>query len=397
MKIAIIVCTFPPYKGGMGNAAWEQARQLVKLGNEIVVFTPRYKREQKILEKMKGVEVRRLTPVFKYGNAGFLPQLFWKLRGFDTVFLHYPFFGGAEVVRLRKLFNCKQKLVIYYHMDVVLGGVLGLIVKVHTKLLMPWIIKSADKVIVSSIDYVKNSDARGLVDEKFIEIPFGVNVKKIRNREIVTSHSSLVNRDDGNDDEKIRDEEKVVLFVGALDKAHYFKGVEVLIEAASKFRIQNSEFRIQIVGDGDMRGEYEKLVKEKGLEDVVKFVGKVSDGELVDYYRRATVLVLPSVDKSEAFGIVLIEAMACGTLVIASDLAGVRSVVDEGVNGFLVQPGDSQDLARKIEKVLKLPFSATQGRRDYEIMKLGEAGRRKVEERYDWEKIGHRLLQIFNK
>jgi len=95
MRIAVVVCTFPPYRGGMGNAAWEQARQLVKLGDEVTVFTPSYDAKQKRSESIDGVLVRRLTPVFKYGNAAFLPQLFWKMSDSDAIFLHYPFFGTA--------------------------------------------------------------------------------------------------------------------------------------------------------------------------------------------------------------------------------------------------------------------------------------------------------------
>ena len=376
----MVVCTFSPYKAGMGNAAWEQARQLKKLGNEVTVFTPRYQKEQKKFEEMRGVKVRRLTPVFKYGNGAFLLQVFGRLKDFDTVFLHYPFFGTAEVVWIWKLFNPKKRLVIQYHMDVFGKGLLGIFFRIYAKILMPWILRAGDKVIVSSFDYARSSDARGLVDDRWVEIPFGIDLERFPSNRL-ESGSNVSNKFK-------RDGEKVVLFVGGLDKAHYFKGVDVLIEAMRDVRCEMLDARCVIVGGGDMLEEYQRMAREKGLEDVIEFPGKVSDGELVDFYERASVLVLPSVDRCEAFGIVLIEAMSHSVPVIASDLAGVRSVVSDGENGFLVKPRDIKGLTEKIEWVLSHPDEARE---------MGLAGRRRVEERYDWEKIGRKLLLVISK
>lgn len=387
MKVAVVVCAFPPYKGGMGNAAFEQARQLVKLGNETVVLTSRYKKEQKKLENIEGVQVQRLTPIFKYGNAAFLPQLFWRMKDFDAIFLHYPFFGTAETVWLWKLFNRRKRLVIQYHMDVLGGGILGMFFKIYAKILMPLIIKSADEVVVSSFDYARNSDIKSLIDERFVEIPFGVDIGRFQDTRHKKQDTNKIQTSNNQISNDVENSGKIILFVGALDRAHCFKGVDVLIEAASKVMI-DGQWSMIIVGDGDMRGEYEKLVKDKGLNDKIKFAGRASDEELVEYYKKAAVLVLPSVSRNEAFGMVLIEAMAEGTPVIASDLAGVRSVVDDGVTGFLVKPGDADDLAEKLNKIMKLG--------NYEIMKLGEAGRRKVEEKYNWNRIGQELSRILH-
>ena len=88
----------------------------------------------------------------------------------------------------------------------------------------------------------------------------------------------------------------------------------------------------------------------------------------------------------EAFGLVLVEAMACGKPVIASDLPGVRTVVDDGVNGFLVRPRDCEDLATKMRLLLE----------NNEIrVTFGRAGRKKVEEKYSWENIGKKLERLY--
>jgi glycosyltransferase involved in cell wall biosynthesis len=97
-------------------------------------------------------------------------------------------------------------------------------------------------------------------------------------------------------------------------------------------------------------------------------------------------MVLPSIDGSEAFGTVLLEAMASGLPVIASDLPGVRSVVDKKSNGFLVKPRDISSLAKYLDLLLKNPQMAGQ---------FGQAGRAKVLAKYDWSHIGRSVEKIF--
>ncbi|MBU0647092.1 glycosyltransferase, partial [Patescibacteria group bacterium] len=106
MKIAQIICTFPPYKGGMGNVAYNFSKGLADLGNDVSVLTPDYsEKNNKFSNDSKlNFKVLRLKPLFKYGNAAFIPQLFWKLDDYDIVHLHYPFFGATKIIILLKLF-----------------------------------------------------------------------------------------------------------------------------------------------------------------------------------------------------------------------------------------------------------------------------------------------------
>ena len=342
MKIAIISPVFPPYRGGIGTAAYTEAEELSRRGHEVTVFTP--KRAKKSAAAA-GFNLRRLRPFFRYGNAAFLPQLWWKLKNFDVVHLHYPFLGGAEIVWLKsKILNLKSKLIITYHHDLVGSGWLGKVFRWHTKKLMPKILGRADKIIVSSLDYAKNSNIKNILEknpEKFFEVPFGVDAEKFSpaepRKDLVEKFGLSLGR--------------TILFVGGLDRAHYFKGLEILIRA--KAEVANA--RILIVGDGDLRPHYEKMVEELNLKDKIIFAGSVAPEDLPDYYNLANVVVLPSLDGSEAFGIVLIEAGACGKPVIVSNLPGVRSVIDYGVNGFTVKPGDAKELAEKINYFLDNP------------------------------------------
>jgi glycosyltransferase involved in cell wall biosynthesis len=241
---------------------------------------------------------------------------------------------------------------------------------------MPKILAAADKIIVSSLDYAKNSNVKDILEknpEKFFEVPFGVDADKFLPAEPRADLLKKFNLFSG----------RTILFVGGLDRAHYFKGLEVLIKAKAEIPVA----KILVVGDGDLRSHYEKMVEELNLKDQIIFAGSVAAEDLPGYYNLADVVVLPSLDQSEAFGIVLIEAAACGKPIIASNLPGVRSVVQYGVNGFTFSPGNAKELAEKINYFLDNPASA----KDF-----GKHGREIVLEKYDLKKVGEKLEKIFS-
>lgn len=379
MKIAIVTPTFPPYAGGIGNVAAFNAKELVKLGHKVTVFTPKY---EEVKEEITDVEIKRIPPLISYGNAAFVPALSWMLEGYEIIHLHYPFFGGAETLWLykRKFKKKGAKIVLHYHMDVVGQGIFKLIFSIHKLIGLSKIVKMSDKVIFTSIDYGKNSDLAKKYEkhpEKFVEVPNGVDSKNFTPQE---KDSALLAK------HEINPEEKVVLFVGGLDKAHYFKGVEYLIEAMSRLKQTQYKWKLIIVGEGELKKQYQDLAGQLKLNLQTIFTGYVSNDDLPKYYNLADVVVLPSVDKSEAFGLTLVEAMSCGKPVIASDLAGVRSVVEDGINGLLIKPEDPDDLAAKINFILSNEAKA---------IEFGKTGYRKVKQKYDWQIIGRQLNELY--
>jgi len=379
MKIAIVTPTFPPYAGGIGNVALFNARELVKLGHQVTVFTPMYKQTT---EEIKDLEIKRIKPLFKYGNAAFVPALGKLLRGYDIIHLHYPFFGGAEIVWLhkRKLKKLGAKIVLHYHMDVVGEGIFKTIFKIHKIFCLPKIVKMSDKIIFTSMDYGKNSDISAWLEkysQKFIEVPNGVDTKNFTPE---SKDSELLKKYD------ISPEDRVIVFVGGLDKAHYFKGVEYLIQAVSQLRQKEYKTKLIVVGKGELQKEYESLASQLRLSFNVSFGGYVPNEDLPKYYNLADVVVLPSVDKSEAFGMTLIEGMSCAKPVIATNLPGVRSVVTEKMDGLLVEPKNPNDLASKLNYFLSNPSEA---------FNFGKAGLRKAKLKYDWSIIGQKLDELY--
>ena len=140
--------------------------------------------------------------------------------------------------------------------------------------------------------------------------------------------------------------ERLVLFAGKLT---HFKGVDILLDAAAAYESSPGDILTVIAGDGDMRDELEGQMRELGLGSVC-FIGNVSQAELARLYNVADVDVVPS--RNEPFGLVAVEAMACGTPVVASDSGGLPNFVNAAV-GALASPEDPDDLARCIIETLR--------------------------------------------
>ncbi len=369
MRVAHIICTFPPYKGGMGNSVYHAALQLSQRGHESVIFTPAYpglKAGTEILGP--NTKVVRLKPLLTWGNAAVLPQLFYLLKNFDIIHLHYPFYGSSDILILLALLR-RIKLVIHYHMDSVGTGFKGLFFKFYAFCFLPILVRLAAKITCASLDYVKHSQLGDFYinhQSKFIEIPFGVDLNRFAPQD--KSHDSFI------------------LFVGGLDKQHYFKGVAQLIEAFSKILPSNPKTKLVLIGRGDLEKHYYDLAYQHGISKNFQIINSASDEDLAQWYCQSRVLILPSVNKSEAFGLVLLEAMACATPVIASNLPGVRNVFKNKEHGFLVKPGDVDALVEKINYLLNHADQAEA---------MGLAARHYIRERYSWEKVGERLETMY--
>lgn len=380
MKIAQIVCTFPPYRSGMGNSVYSLSESLADLGHEVTVFTPNY--NYKIKDEFNRHEgkfaVERLSSLFKYGNAALVPQLVWKLKNFDIVHLHYPFYGALKPVLLIKLLSGrKMKLILHYHMDSRAQGLKGVVFYLYNILILPFLVRTAKIITCASLDYIKHSDLKKYCQakpDKFRQISFGVNLEQF-----VTYH----------DNANKQRQNKIILFVGGLDKAHCFKGLENLLKALAII-IKNpalSSTVLKVVGRGNLLSYYKNCARHLGVEKNVKFYNQVDNSQLVSFYNYSDCLVLPSVNKAEAFGLVLLEAMACSKPVVASNLPGVRSVFKNGREGLLVKPGDVNDLAGKIKIILNNKKLAET---------MGAAGRELVENKYTWTKVGKKLNSIYH-
>ncbi len=200
-------------------------------------------------------------------------------------------------------------------------------------------------------------------------IPNGIDVQKFGGSDV----KPIKKFDDGKPN---------ILFVGRLEKR---KGFPHLLDAFPYIKAQVPNARLIVVGafDKDDKEKYVRHARRHGLRDV-KFVGYVSSDELPRYYRSAHVFCAPSTG-FESFGLVLLEAMAAGTPIVASNIPGYRNVVTHGREGLLVPPSDEQAIASAVIRLL----------RDAPLrQRLSDAGRTTAQE-YSWTRIAQRTMALY--
>ncbi|MCR4312311.1 MAG: glycosyltransferase family 4 protein [Candidatus Uhrbacteria bacterium] len=363
MHIGIVTPVYPPYRSGIGVVAAEERRRLRAAGDDVVVFTPDYHHGE---QQEEGIV--RLRPWFAWGNAAVVPSLVLRLRRVDVIHLHFPFYGSDILVAVASIL-WRKPLVVTFHMRPKASGWLGALFFLFRWLVEPLVMAVARTVIVSSEDYAETSHIR---HRNRVVLPFGVDTARFAPGD-GHAFAALHGLQPG---------VPTVLFVGGMDEAHYFKGVDHLLRACAKIQLP---WQLLFVGDGTLRPVYEALAKQLVIADRVHFAGSVPFADLPDAYRAADIHVLPSIDRSEAFGLVTLEAMAAGLPSIVTDLPGVRTLVDRGVTGFVVPPADDDALVEKLTLVLRDPLLRK---------RLGIAARAQALAKFDQVKLTERLRAL---
>lgn len=178
---------------------------------------------------------------------------------------------------------------------------------------------------------------------------------------------------------------KVLLTVGRLVSSEPGKGVDAVIRVLPEVLKRVPDVLYVVIGEGDLKPLLQKLAQENAVQDHVLFAGQQTPENLRRYYSRADIYVMPS--RQEGFGLVFLEAMACGKPVIAGNFGGAMEIIQDGRTGFLVDPGNPEQLADRLVRLL-----------DDERLreKMGAAGRQVVEERYTFPRFEAGLTRILD-
>ncbi len=321
-----------------------------------------------VKESINGVPVQRCGSI---GTLFSLPISFgflWVLRrsaqGQDILQFHAPFPLGDLACLLS---GYHGKVVLYWHSDVVKQKKLMVLYRP----VMERFLKRADAIIVGAEGVIKGSSYLKPYRNKCVTIPFAVNQK------IEQEGKKYMDQAKPNLDQYAR-----FLFVGRLV---YYKGVDLLLKAFKT--IKNAE--LTIIGSGELDESLKTYVHDYEMSDRVHFLGKVEEERLYQAFSECDVFVLPSVAKSEAFGLVQLEAMAYGKPVINTNLpSGVPEVSINGITGLTVQPGNRKELSNAMKWLVDHP---------HERWEMGRASRKRLESNYTVDVMMKRLMELYQR
>jgi glycosyltransferase involved in cell wall biosynthesis len=373
VRIAHLTATFPPYPGGAGNTAHRFAVEQAARGHEVEVFTAPAPGDP---PGSGNAIVHRIDPVLAIGNAPLIPRLAL-IDGFDIVHIHYPFIFGSELTLLGRLTRRRrsQALLVHYKNRLSGGGARGVLFGVYERSVAPALIRVADRICVlspdhaNSVPYLRREGERD--PAKLVEMPNGVDAELFR---------------PGPDTSGLRDRLGIpndaiaTAFVATLDRAHHFKRLDLAIDALSE--LGDPRVHLVVAGGGELVGEFRSHAEHRGVGERVHFLGPVPHPELPDVLRACDLFLLTT-EPPESFGIVLIEAMASGLPVIATDYPGVRAVVVEGETGFLAPQGDAGTVASRLGELVA---AGAEGR-----ARIGAAGRDRAEREWNWPRLVEKM------
>ena len=347
MKVLIVLTYYRPHTSGLTIYAERLARGLVARGHQVTVLTSRFDRSYPLDATEDGVRVLRAPVLFRVSKGVIMPAFGWLatqlVREHDVVSLHLPQFDAAGVAARGRLMG--KPTVLTYHSDLKLPpGLFNRLVNqvVHGMNRLAGLL--ADRVIAYTQDFADHSPFLRTFRRKIEVIPPPVELPEV-GPGAVAAFARMHNLDGSGP------------VIGMAARLAAEKGVEVLLSALPRVLEVYPEACVLFAGRyRDVMGE-EAYAQRLGPllrqhEERWEFLGVLNPLQMAAFYPNLDVVVVPSLNSTETFGLVQVEAMLCGTPSIASDLPGVRQPVLQSGMGEVVPVGDSGALAEAIIKVM---------------------------------------------
>lgn len=371
MHIALSTHSFYPRKGGVETVLLNLSRSLSKEGHQVSIFVNHYPPSLPSREQINGVDVYRLplslgtecmrdtlaslrNITFELGRL----ILFLKKYSPDILNVHFISLGHALLSTLAARF-LKLPVVATAH-----GSDLTYLPQKFQlyRFIARRVLQNA-QVTTFSCDFIKDTSFQLFGKNKGV-------VQTIRN---------------GVDISLFNNEEHYGDYILAIGRIEFEKGFDYLLHAYKKLITIGRTERLLIAGEGTQKDKYEKLVVNLNLQRMVCFLGCVEEYRITDLIKDCKFLVISSL--REGFPVVCLEAMATGKAIVATRVGGIPEIINDGVNGFLVEPKDPQALADVMLKLL---------RNDEICRQMGKNGRKLVEKQYTWKKITNRYLEVYH-
>lgn len=346
MRILISLSYYIPNISGLTIYVKNLAEEMAKK-HQVTILTAQYDKKLLTEEEIQKVHVRRVPVLFKFGKALLMPRYplyVWEaVSGIDTIFINLPQFEGCIVALLAKIL--KKKTYCIYHCEVTLpNGLLNRFIEYSLHATNYLTLIFADKIIAYTDDYARHSKLLPKFKKKLL-----FTYPLIKAPIIDKSEQQIIKKN-------VPEEKKYIIGIAARVSAE--KGIEYLFQAIPLLEKELGEnFLVLIAGPKQPVGEesYMKRLNSliKQYEKYIHFLDAIPYEKLGSFYSLLDVLVLPSINSTESFGIVQVEAMVSGVPVAVSDLPGVRVPVQKTGMGKIVPIKNAQALGKAIIEIIK--------------------------------------------
>lgn len=372
MKVLVVTPYYHPKIGGLETYARQLGIALHDIKQwEIVVVTSNDTSKETVVDTVDGMKVHRLGVWTKLSNTPvnllwpFMVRKVIREEQPDVILAHTPVPTMADAAALAA---GKTPFILVDHAATLMKGD-SLLFKlvVHVYDIYQRITFARAKRILAVSEYVKEQLPTN-VQSKAQVLPNAVWEHQIKPRRQPTTAPNF-------------------LFIGSLDRTHAWKGLEDIIRAMREYRrLHKGQCSLTVMGDGNNREVYEALVHELKLDDVVSFIGAKTGTEKDKTIRKATALVMYPTTANDAFPTVMLEAWANGVPVISSAIGPIPSLINHGMDGYLVAPSDPKALAKMLHTVSVSPAAQRQ--------KIATAALDRTRTSYTWEKQADAVERI---
>jgi glycosyltransferase involved in cell wall biosynthesis len=350
MNVLIALTYYRPHYSGLTIYAEREARALIARSDHVTILTSRFDPSLKPKEMISGIQVIRPKVWFRASKGVVMPGMFieaWRqVQKTNIVHLHVPQLDAAMIAILSKILH--KPVVLTYHCDLQLPkGFIHWLANQVSNLANRITCSLADVIVTNTLDYARSSPYLRPHLDKLIPILPPVEVEPITAEDLQAFQEK----------HGLQSGQKII---GMAARLATEKGVEFLVDAMPAVLEQFPQARVLFVGPyksvvGEQKYHERIMPTIRSLGDHWSFLGVVSPAEMTAFFKSSDVLVLPSLNRTESFGIVQVEAMSCRTPVIAADIPGVRVPISQTGSGLLVKPADAPALASAIIAVLQDP------------------------------------------
>ncbi|MFQ1989882.1 glycosyltransferase [Aeromonas veronii] len=330
MKILHLSKYYPPYCGGIEQVVSDLCTVTRAQGHQVDVICTNHNSGSST-DLVDGVTVYRCHTNIKVASTAISLKYITTLRKiieqYDVLHIHLPN-PMANIALLCCLLG-NQKIIIHWHSDVVKQRFLNLLYSPF----QTWLLKKSSKIVTTSPGYATNSDVLPRWTNKLKVIPIGIDPHRIFS--------------DKDEVCQIRSRYPGKKIVFSLGRHVYYKGFEFLIESVS---FLSDDYVVLLGGEGPLTKSFERSIERLSLQGKVILLGRIPEDKLSSYFASADVFCLPSIERSEAFGVVQLEAFSVGVPVVSCAIpgSGVSWVNSHHESGVVVKPRDPIALADAI-------------------------------------------------